>query len=981
MDIVFAIVDNLPSSTQITVAIMKSTAVPNSDREVPAMSDLRVAAEKPPAVLVNSDKHVSTHEENGMATNGASIDRLTNDVIGFHIGDEAATKITVVENPSPRAERSPAENQFGTLGTLANSSQAPNDISNSALSKQSHINHAEGKKLDVKPTSTAVTSTEPVGIYYPPRRPNIFRARAKHLRFPECDRNPIPSHAVDKSEGFMEDVDDDLSFEGLEEFQSESKRKMAEKTKRFMGVVQQCEWRSRVEDLGTVQEIEETLQQIRFGCSWLFRILKTVRVGTVAKSRSVVWCSSNVATKPSDVARNSSPVASRPEEDINVEPLHLPLSKISSSLISQRGSQFAPAPAPAPAPTLLHTCTETSHRAPIFQPTHSTPPRPTPRLPHCRRYRTDIVAKPNNDLDMLRALQYHRAMARASEQQEATIEAPIHHPYQQGEAQPFRRATLRDCFPQVKKPTEFSEPITINNPNTNNTFNKDIAETDRKNASSIVEPSNLGPNDLIAPLTSSMSQLKISPTPTRSGDNYQASWLTASPFSTNGSASKPRLSRREQKKLESRKWANNAFIDGKGRLDTKMNRLGKMRKRLRHRCTWVKKPFSLREFVHRAEQPVPFLVLTDPEGGITAATTSDPKSFVRASTMARSTTNLGITPPAENEAVILFNYGTPARIDKSNHRNNNIYTNENIPSRMGSTDRPHDGANTSTVDKRETPELRQAGGLSGAYDHRHLNGSLATGWARDSPTDDRSDTPDTNHFDVSSETTGAEPLEREDSSTTDEEGGLGKMTTREYSEFINWRVASLMSPETSGPEPITETEAQNLEDSSNHDLDPVASKRHDITDDTEDDENFSVEEYTGEDEGDDWLLDSLTEEDLEYFTVEDFREIYSAREDHLSQKTETLLLQGFPPPRKQPSSRRHREPKTPKWKDHSLADEDGFLSTRQRKRQEEGRRLRGQCNWLRVPSLAVSTDSSVPDLIMTSPEGRSYSLHDPMDYE
>ena len=90
---------------------------------------------------------------------------------------------------------------------------------------------------------------------------------------------------------------------------------------------------------------------------------------------------------------------------------------------------------------------------------------------------------------------------------------------------------------------------------------------------------------------------------------------TKTETSTNGSASKPRLSRREQKKLESRKWANNAFIDGKGRLDTKMNRLGKMRKRLRHRCTWVKKPFSLREFVHRAEQPVPFLVLTDPEGG------------------------------------------------------------------------------------------------------------------------------------------------------------------------------------------------------------------------------------------------------------------------------------------------------------------------------------------------------------------------------
>lgn len=165
---------------------------------------------------------------------------------------------TVVDSLSPRTESSPDENQSGTLGTLANNSQAPNDISNSALSKQSHISHAEGKKLDMRPNSTAVTSTDPVGIYYPPRRPNIFRARAKHLRFPECDRNPAASDAVDKSEGIMEDDDDDdFSFKDLEEFQSEAKLKMEKKTNRFMSVVQQCAWRSRVEDLGTVQEIEE----------------------------------------------------------------------------------------------------------------------------------------------------------------------------------------------------------------------------------------------------------------------------------------------------------------------------------------------------------------------------------------------------------------------------------------------------------------------------------------------------------------------------------------------------------------------------------------------------------------------------------------------------------------------------------------------------------------------------------------------------
>ncbi|KAK3495807.1 hypothetical protein B0T13DRAFT_496107 [Neurospora crassa] len=531
---------------------MTCPAVLNSDCEVPAISGLPAAAEEPPvrtdiyklsvraqaneenkAVLASNDKHVqlSTHNENDMAADGASINRLTTDVTDFHISNGAATESTVVENPSPRAERSPAENQSGTLGSHVNSFQVPNDISNSTLFKQSHINHAEGNKLDLKPTSTAVTSTEPVGIYYPPRRPNIFRARAKHIRFPEHDQNPVVSDAVDKPESIMAGDCEDFSFEDLEEFQS------------------------RVEDLGTVQEIEE--------------------------------------------------------------------------------------------------------------------PRSSP-----------------NDFEMFRALQHHRALARANEQREAAIDTPIHHSYQQTEAQPFRRVTLRDCFPQTNKPTDSYKQITTDNLITSNTLDKSIAQTDSKNASSVVETSNMGQNDLVGPLTSSFSTLQLAPTPYKPSNGYNANWLTASPFSTatpkhstwttdtrvalpvytpttvhskntdkttefpkssemhnkqqmtlpttkgqdratvkrtigssihsktdNGSASKPRLSRREQRKLASLKWSNNAFIDEKSRLDTKMNRLGKMRKRLHHRCTWVKKPFSLREFVHRAEQPVPFLVLTDPEGG------------------------------------------------------------------------------------------------------------------------------------------------------------------------------------------------------------------------------------------------------------------------------------------------------------------------------------------------------------------------------
>lgn len=194
------------------------------------------------------------------------------------------------------------------------------------------------------------------------------------------------------------------------------------------------------------------------------------------------------------------------------------------------------------------------------------------------------------------------------------------------------------------------------------------------------------------------------------------------------------------------------------------------------------------------------------------------------------------------------------------------------------------------------------------------------------------------------------------------------MTTSEYREFINWRIASLMSPEPSGSEPIVETEDHDFADPSNHDLDPVTLDTPDTTEDTDDDQD------------DDWLLDSLTDEDLEHFTMDDLQAIYSAREDYNEKETEHVL-QNPPSPPKQSPSRRARQPKTPKWTDHSLVDENGLMDTRQRRRQTTGRRLRRKCNWLRVPALPTRTNSSVPDLIMTSPEGGSYSLHDPMDYE
>ncbi|KAK3495806.1 hypothetical protein B0T13DRAFT_306191 [Neurospora crassa] len=171
------------------------------------------------------------------------------------------------------------------------------------------------------------------------------------------------------------------------------------------------------------------------------------------------------------------------------------------------------------------------------------------------------------------------------------------------------------------------------------------------------------------------------------------------------------------------------------------------------------------------------------------------------------------------------------------------------------------------------------------------------------------------------------------------------MTDQEYSDFISWRVNTLMS--TNGPVP-----------------DPGVSDAY--TADTA---------YKSDDE--DWFSDALSDEDLDSFTTEDIDDLYFLRGPSIGEATETCPRDVQNEERR---SRRTRR-KDNSWASHSLVGDNGFIDTRKRRRQEEGRKLRGQCNWLRVPSSAVSTESSVPDLIMTSPKGRSYSLHDPMDYE
>ncbi|KAL0475624.1 hypothetical protein QR685DRAFT_54348 [Neurospora intermedia] len=127
----------------------------------------------------------------------------------------------------------------------------------------------------------------------------------------------------------------------------------------------------------------------------------------------------------------------------------------------------------------------------------------------------------------------------------------------------------------------------------------------------------------------------------------------------------------------------------------------------------------------------------------------------------------------------------------------------------------------------------------------------------------------------------------------------------------------------------------------------------------------------------DWFSDALSDEDLESFTTEDIDDLYFLREPSIGEAIETCPRDVQNEERR---SRRTRK-KDNSWASHSLVDENGFIDTRKRRRQEEGRKLRGQCNWLRVPALPTLTNSSVPDLTLTSPEGESYSLHDPLDYE
>ncbi|KAK1782013.1 hypothetical protein QBC45DRAFT_389924 [Copromyces sp. CBS 386.78] len=254
---------------------MSSPAVQSANGT--SMSRLLTTAETPG---INMDgKYLDPHAEDGkpIAPGSGIFGSPAGDVDSIHAGDEAATGSYSVTDLSIRIAKLSTESRPGTRDTtnhcealyaMSPTTTRPDEVT----SITHHNNHSEASnpeldgsksvavsngKPGMEPTCTTVASTQPVGIYYPPRRPNIFRARAKHLRFTEFDRKPVASDVVGKSASAMEEDDEDFSLADLEELQSESKQRTERKTRQFVRMVQHTGWGSRVEDLGAVQEIEE----------------------------------------------------------------------------------------------------------------------------------------------------------------------------------------------------------------------------------------------------------------------------------------------------------------------------------------------------------------------------------------------------------------------------------------------------------------------------------------------------------------------------------------------------------------------------------------------------------------------------------------------------------------------------------------------------------------------------------------------------
>ncbi|KAK1782014.1 hypothetical protein QBC45DRAFT_430265 [Copromyces sp. CBS 386.78] len=104
---------------------------------------------------------------------------------------------------------------------------------------------------------TAITSTQPTPTIYPPRRPNIFRTRQKHVRFPVSGLSAVAPRAADPATEELEAADG-FPVADRQEFQEDVQNRMTQKTARFMSKMRENAWKQRrVEDLGEVFAIED----------------------------------------------------------------------------------------------------------------------------------------------------------------------------------------------------------------------------------------------------------------------------------------------------------------------------------------------------------------------------------------------------------------------------------------------------------------------------------------------------------------------------------------------------------------------------------------------------------------------------------------------------------------------------------------------------------------------------------------------------
>ncbi|KAK1782012.1 hypothetical protein QBC45DRAFT_456995, partial [Copromyces sp. CBS 386.78] len=121
------------------------------------------------------------------------------------------------------------------------------------------------------------------------------------------------------------------------------------------------------------------------------------------------------------------------------------------------------------------------------------------------------------------ALQKHRALIRASEQQEATSDTPLSSTYHQ-EASPHYRVPFRHSVVEAKQPVlerngqnNFKTETTPNKVDTTEKkvtvreLDEDVSVSESKDSVPIVNASNVGQNDVVAPMTKAFSNMYITP--------------------------------------------------------------------------------------------------------------------------------------------------------------------------------------------------------------------------------------------------------------------------------------------------------------------------------------------------------------------------------------------------------------------------------------------------------------------------------------